>query len=117
MAARNDVLASRAAPMRAFPTASDAALWRELSGRGLGVALRRQAVIGGRYIADFIAPEGRLILEIDGGYHARRRRADARRDDKLARLGYRVLRLEAELVERQLEQAVELVREALAQAL
>jgi len=45
--------------------------------------------------------------------HARRKSADARRDRKLARLGYRVLRLEASLVERQLEIAVARIRAAL----
>ena len=34
----------------------------------------------------------------NGGYHALRRTADARRDRALRRLGYRVLRIEAELV-------------------
>ncbi|MCC6903459.1 MAG: hypothetical protein IT377_31100 [Polyangiaceae bacterium] len=43
----------------------------------------------------------------------RRGAADARRDRKLAKLGYRVLRLEAGLVERALPQALERVREAL----
>jgi very-short-patch-repair endonuclease len=67
-------------------------------------------VIGDRYIADFVAPAVRLIIEIDGGYHERRRAADARRDRDLRRLGYTVLHLTAEVVERQLEGAVEMVR-------
>jgi very-short-patch-repair endonuclease len=45
-------------------------------------------------------------VEVDGRHHARRRAADARRDRVLARMGYRVIRLEAELVERQLGEAV-----------
>jgi very-short-patch-repair endonuclease len=43
----------------------------------------------------------------------RRRAADASRDRKLARLGYRVVRLTAELVLSDLAAAVELVRAAL----
>jgi very-short-patch-repair endonuclease len=39
---------------------------------------------------------------------------DARRDRQLQRLGYRVLRLPAELVRSQFEQALEQVRAALA---
>jgi very-short-patch-repair endonuclease len=50
---------------------------------------------------------------VDGLYHARRQRADARRDRKLARLGYRVLRLPAALVQHRLAEAVALVRAAL----
>jgi very-short-patch-repair endonuclease len=53
------------------------------------------------------------VVEVDGNYHARRRGADARRDAKLRRLGYRVLRLPAALVMNDLKAAVELVREAL----
>jgi hypothetical protein len=36
--------------------------------------------------------------EVDDGYHRTRVAADTRRDAKLTRLGYRVLRLEADLV-------------------
>jgi very-short-patch-repair endonuclease len=54
-----------------------------------------------------------LVVEVDGGWHSRRRRADARRDEKLRRAGYRILRLEAELVLCALPVAVERVREAL----
>jgi hypothetical protein len=54
-------------------------------------------VIAG-FIADFVAPSARLIVEVDGGCHARRCSADARRDRCLRRAGYRVLRLPAELV-------------------
>jgi very-short-patch-repair endonuclease len=45
--------------------------------------------------------------------HSRRRAADASRDRKLRRLGYRVVRIEAELVLRDLPGAVALIRAAL----
>jgi very-short-patch-repair endonuclease len=63
-------------------------------------------------VADFLAPDLRLIVEVDGSAHEHRRRADARRDEKLRRLEYCVLRLEAQLVMRDLPQALALVREA-----
>jgi very-short-patch-repair endonuclease len=50
---------------------------------------------------------------VDGGYHALRRTADARRDRALARLGYRVLRLDADFVLKHPEQAAALIRAAL----
>jgi very-short-patch-repair endonuclease len=56
----------------------------------------------------------RLVIEVDGPYHARRQNADARRDEVLRRMGYHVLRLDAELVERELGVAIARVREALA---
>jgi very-short-patch-repair endonuclease len=70
----------------------------------------------GCYIADFVAPRARLVVEVDGEYHARRRAADARRDRNLAKLGYRVLRLDAELILKHPEQALVLIRAALRQA-
>jgi very-short-patch-repair endonuclease len=46
------------------------------------------------------------VVEIDGPCHSRRVVADARRDRVLQRLGYRVLRLPAELVRCELGEAV-----------
>jgi very-short-patch-repair endonuclease len=69
--------------------------------------------LAGSYIVDFCAPSVRLIVEVDGGCHVLRRAADARRDAALGALGYRVLRLDAELVMRDLAAAVALVRAAL----
>jgi very-short-patch-repair endonuclease len=60
-----------------------------------------------------MAPSLKLIVEVDGKYHCQRVTADARRTRVLERLGYRVLRLDAELVSRQLPLAVEAVRSAL----
>jgi very-short-patch-repair endonuclease len=68
----------------------------------------------GRFIADFLAPAERLVVEVDGGHHAERGRADARRDAVLARVGYRVLRLEAALVVGDIDAAVSQVRAELA---
>ena len=98
--------------MRQAPTDSEARLWRALRASQLGVAFRRQVPLLG-FIADFYAPSARLIVEVDGGYHARRVTADARRDRKLARAGHRVIRLQAELVMRDLPAAVRAVRGAL----
>jgi very-short-patch-repair endonuclease len=53
------------------------------------------------------------VIEVDGGHHAEQARADARRDAVRARAGYRVLRLHAALVLREIEAAVSRVRAAL----
>jgi very-short-patch-repair endonuclease len=94
-------------------TPSEARLWSALRARQLGVQFRREVPLAGRYIVDFCAPSVRLVIEVDGGYHELRRRADARRDAVLCGLGYRVLRVEAGLVMRDLAAVVALVREAL----
>jgi very-short-patch-repair endonuclease len=78
--------------MRVAPTDSEAAVWRLLSGSKLGVAFKRQVVIG-RYIVDFCAPSIKLIVEVDGGYQRERAKADARRQRELEALGYTVVRV------------------------
>ena len=110
---RQILLAERAQEMRHQLTRSESALWGAVSRNQLGVAFRRQVVIGNRYIADFLAPSVKLVVEVDGGYHRQRVAADARRTRVLEGLGYRVLRLDAELVSRQLPLAVAAVRNAL----
>ena len=112
MSNNKDTLALHAHTMRQAPTDSEARLWRALRSSQLGVAFRRQVPLLG-FIADFYAPSARLIVEVDGGCHARRVTADARRDRKHARGGYRVVRLPAELVMRDLPAAVLALRRAL----
>jgi len=114
MSNNKDTLALHAHTMRGAPTESEARLWRALRSSQLGVAFRRQVPLLG-FIADFYAPSARLIVEVDGAYHARRLTADARRDRKLERAGYRVVRLQAELVMRNLTAALLAVRRALAE--
>ena len=79
MSNSKDTLALHAHTMRQAPTDSEARLWRALRSSQLGVAFRRQVPLLG-FIADFYAPTARLIVEVDGGYHARRVTADAHRD-------------------------------------
>jgi very-short-patch-repair endonuclease len=108
------VIAGRAAGHRAAPTTTELLLWQALAGSRLGVGFRRQAPIG-RYIADFVAPSVKLVVEVDGACHLApaRVRADARRDRYLGKLGYRVLRVPAALVQQQLPEAVALIAAAL----
>jgi len=105
MSNNKDTLDLHAHTMRQAPTDSEARLWRALRSSQRGVAFRRQVPLLG-FIADFYAPSARLIVEVDGGYHARRVTADARRDRKLTRAGYRVVRLQSKLVMRDLPAAV-----------
>ena len=105
---RQVLLEERAHAMRHQPTPSEAKLWEAIRNGQLGVAFKRQVRIG-NFIADFLAPAAKLIVEVDGGSHFGRAAADARRDRKLARLGYRVVRVEAHVVQSQLESAIELI--------
>ena len=111
-ARRKLVLAARARQMRLAPTPTEERLFEAIRAGKLGVSFRRQVPVG-RFIVDLLAPEVRLVVEVDGAYHARRRAGDARRDRALLREGYRVLRQEAELVVRDLPAAVARIREVL----
>jgi very-short-patch-repair endonuclease len=111
---RDLVLEHRARILRSRPTRSEAVLLAALRGGALGAHFQCSVRVGG-FIADFLAPRQMLILEVDGASHRGRRRADARRDRKLQRLGYRVLRLEAELVLTNLPEALARIRAALAE--
>jgi very-short-patch-repair endonuclease len=99
--------------MRGSPTVTEELLWSRIRGRRLGAVFRRQAPLLGRFIADFLAPTQRLVIEVDGAYHRERARADARRDAALQRAGYRVLRMPASLVASDIEGALAAIRAAL----
>ena len=101
--------------MRKHPTRSEALLWAQLRGRKLGPRFRRQHPLLG-FIVDFYCPSYRLVVEIDGGVHEslRARRFDDARAAQLVQFaGVRVLRISAELVERDVDAAVAIVRAAL----
>ena len=95
MVDRAQVLRAHAARMRHAPTASEERVWRALRGGQLGVVFRRQVVVGG-YIVDFAASSVRVVVEVDGEYHTERVAADAKRDARLARAGWRVVRVGSE---------------------
>ncbi len=110
---RERELEAKAHELRHTPTVSEQRLWSALRASRLGFSFRRQVPIS-RYIADFVCTQARLVVEVDGGVHLQRAQLDAHRDSILQRAGYRVLRIPAALVTRNLEAAVALIREALA---
>lgn len=111
---RRRLIEARAQALKSAQTFSEAKLWQAVRAGKLGARFRRQVPVLERYILDFLAPRLRLAVEVDGKYHTRRQGADARREEQLRRAGYRVLRLEAELVARDLPAAVARIRAELA---
>lgn len=98
--------------MRHSPTESEAALWRLLKGRQLGVSFKRQVPLLG-YIVDFYASSVRLVVEVDGGCHAERATLDAKRQRRLELAGFCVVRVASEVVLRDPNVVVERVRAGL----
>jgi very-short-patch-repair endonuclease len=85
---------SLAKGMRRHMTNAEFRLWSRLRNGGIdGLRFRRQVPIG-RYIADFVCLERRLIIEVDGDQHWHHRGAvaDLDRTAWLASNGFRVLR-------------------------
>jgi very-short-patch-repair endonuclease len=99
---------------RKHPTRSEAMLWTALRGRRLGPHFRRQHPIDA-FIVDFCSIGHQLVIEIDGSIHrdAEHAARDAARQRALEALGWRVLRLDAELVESNLAAALARIRAAL----
>lgn len=78
--------------LRKQSTKTESDLWYYLRSRRLnGLKFRRQYVLGS-YIVDFICLEKRIIVELDGGQHARTEDKDKKRDEWLKSEGYQVLR-------------------------
>jgi very-short-patch-repair endonuclease len=78
--------------LRQNMTEAERRIWQILRSRQMnGYRFRRQVPIG-RYIADFVCHEARLIVEIDGGQHDRSSPQEAERSGFLQNEGYRILR-------------------------
>lgn len=82
--------------LRGSMTASEATLWKALSGKQLdGRKFRRQHGIG-PFIADFYCPSERLVIEVDGSSHDDPTSSanDGLRDEFMNAKNIRVLRIE-----------------------
>jgi very-short-patch-repair endonuclease len=78
--------------LRGKQTDTESLLWSRLRAHRLfGLKFRRQQPIG-VYIVDFLCPEKKLIVELDGGQHQDRAEYDEARDAWLKSEGYTVLR-------------------------
>lgn len=85
---------------RSNSTEAENVLWQRLRDKQLeGIKFRRQHIID-RYIADFIALENKLIVEVDGLIHQlpQNMESDAQRSARLNELGYTVIRFTNEEV-------------------
>jgi very-short-patch-repair endonuclease len=85
-------LRANARRMRHEPTDAERKFWSRARGRAFaGYKFKRQYPIG-CYIVDFVCLEHRLIVELDGGQHARQEGYDEERTAFLQARGFRVMR-------------------------
>ena len=75
---------------RRVMTEAERKLWQFLRRNITGLKFKRQQQIGS-YIADFVCLEKRIIVECDGGQHAKEN-IDKERDAYLNNRGFKVLR-------------------------
>lgn len=85
--------------MRANPTEAEAILRNCVRANGLGHKFLYQYIIG-QFIVDFLCPDCKLIVEVDGGYHSEpiQEIDDEQRTQWLESMGYRVIRFSNEQV-------------------
>jgi very-short-patch-repair endonuclease len=104
-------LTQRARALRRQSTEAEKLLWRSLRGKQLeGIKFRRQQPIG-EYIVDFVSFSHRLVIEVDGGQHARpdEQSRGQRRDAWLQEQGFTELRFWNNDVLRNVEEVVEII--------
>jgi very-short-patch-repair endonuclease len=80
-------------------------LWQCLRDRRLdGMKFRRQhALANTTYVADFFCYSANLVIELDGRIHDSQAESDAKRQQAIESLGYRVLRFKNDQIESDLE--------------
>jgi len=85
-------LTKYAKSLRKNATRAEGLLWSKLRAKQIeGIKFRRQQPIGD-IIVDFVSFEQRIIIELDGGQHAKEKKKDNNRDRLLAENGFKVLR-------------------------
>ncbi len=98
--------------LRKSMTDAERALWQRLKAKRLdGLKFRRQEQIG-RFIADFVCFERRIIIEADGGQHAIEREKAEERTQWLDSQGFTVLRFWNNDILTNIEGVMEAIRSA-----
>ena len=108
---RYELLRSFARENRKKPTLAETYLWEHLRKEQLGLDFRRQHIICD-YIVDFVCLDRRLVIEVDGAYHAEREQQedDEVRTAHLEQIGFRVIRFSNEKVLFNIEGVLEKIK-------
>ena len=104
---RRDYSIRLARNLRKSMSEAEIRLWWHLR-RRLSAKFRRQEPIGS-YITDFCCYKARLVVEVDGSQHGDTREYDMARDDFLKAQGFRVLRVSAADVMKNIDGILEAV--------
>ena len=109
-------LLSKRKDLRNNSTSAESTLWNLLKGKQvMSMKFRRQHSVG-PYILDFYAPELKLCIELDGAPHYTYDGAESdriRSEYLMVHHGIHILRFENELLFKNTEGVVEMIREAI----
>jgi very-short-patch-repair endonuclease len=108
-------LKKNARRLRSNSTDAEILLWSRLRGKQLlNVQFYRQKPIG-NYIADFYAPLGKLVIEVDGGQHYEENylQKDQERDFFMEQQGLKTLRLNNLQVLHSIDDVIDVIFNAL----
>jgi very-short-patch-repair endonuclease len=88
--------------LRREMTPAEKILWKEVKANKLnGLHFRRQQIVHG-YFADFYCHQHELIVEVDGEIHKLQTEYDAKREEYLIGLGFRIIRFTNEEIAKNL---------------
>ena len=85
--------------MRAKPTEAEAILRDNVRANNLGHKFLYQYIIG-QFIVDFLCPDSKLVIEVDGGYHSEIEQEydDEQRSLWPEKMGYKVIHFSNEQI-------------------
>ena len=105
------MLINYAKRLRRNSTQAEVLLWSRLKARQIeGMKFRRQQQIE-NFIIDFVCFEKRIVIELDGGQHAKNKDKDNERDRLLTENGFTVLRFWDNEVFENIEGVLEAIRQ------
>lgn len=99
-----------AAKMRSNQSWPEKKLWERLRGSQLGFYFTRQKIILG-YIADFYCSRAKLVVEVDGKQHLKKKNLawDNERDQAMSKIGIKTIRFTAKEIANNLSAVVILI--------
>ena len=96
--------------MRKNVTETEKILWDRLKNSQMGAKFIRQYSIG-NWVVDFYCPNKKLVLEIDGKIHLKKKIADEYRDKYLKAFGIKVLRFKNYEVINEIEKVIDRIKD------
>jgi very-short-patch-repair endonuclease len=113
MIENKNIFSQAAIDLRHNTTDEEKLLWERLRNRKFnGLKFRRQEAVG-RFVADFICFEKKILIELDGSQHLEQKERDEERDLWFREQGYKVIRFWNHEVTEDVEGVLERIKQNL----